>query len=47
MSDLERWLEGLGLGRYAALFAEHDIDRDVALLDELASPRSAASAAAG
>jgi class 3 adenylate cyclase/tetratricopeptide (TPR) repeat protein len=32
MSDLERWLAGLGLDRYAAVFAEHDIDRE-ALLD--------------
>jgi class 3 adenylate cyclase/tetratricopeptide (TPR) repeat protein len=32
MSELERWLAGLGLDRYAAVFAEHDIDRE-ALLD--------------
>ena len=27
--DIGDWLEGLGLGRYRALFAEHDIDADV------------------
>jgi class 3 adenylate cyclase/tetratricopeptide (TPR) repeat protein len=32
MSDLERWLASLGLDRYAAVFAEQDIDRE-ALLD--------------
>ncbi|MFQ6024396.1 MAG: hypothetical protein ACE5NW_16905 [Acidiferrobacterales bacterium] len=30
MSDsVEKWLEGLGLGRYAAAFAEQQIDHDV------------------
>ena len=31
MGDLEitRWLERLGLGRYAALFAENEIEREV------------------
>jgi class 3 adenylate cyclase len=27
-SDVEQWLEGLGLGRYAAVFAENEIDLD-------------------
>jgi class 3 adenylate cyclase/predicted ATPase len=35
MSDLGRWLDGLGLGQYAAAFAEDDVDWDVlAELDE-------------
>ena len=35
MSDVGRWLDGLGLGRYAAAFAKDDIDWDVlAELDE-------------
>ena len=29
MRDLDRWLEGLGLGRYAEVFAESAIDFDV------------------
>src|SRR5215831_5570222 len=29
MSDLSRWLDALSLGRYAAAFAENDIDLDV------------------
>jgi len=28
MSDLREWLEGLGLGRYADVFAQNDVDRD-------------------
>ncbi len=36
MSDVGRWLDGLGLGQYAAAFANDDIDWDVlAELDEL------------
>ena len=35
MSDVGRWLDGLGLGQYAAAFAENDVDWDVlAELDE-------------
>ncbi|MHC4067596.1 MAG: adenylate/guanylate cyclase domain-containing protein, partial [Planctomycetota bacterium] len=35
MSDVGRWLDGLGLGQYAAAFAKDDIDWDVlAELDE-------------
>ena len=29
MSDLRNWLESIGLGQYADLFAQNDIDRDV------------------
>jgi class 3 adenylate cyclase/tetratricopeptide (TPR) repeat protein len=29
MPGIDEWLEELGLGRYAAVFAENDIDRDV------------------
>ena len=29
MRDVDHWLEGLGLGRYADLFAEHEIDLEV------------------
>jgi class 3 adenylate cyclase/predicted ATPase len=29
MSDLRNWLESIGLGQYANLFAQNDIDRDV------------------
>ncbi len=29
MNDLSRWLDALGLGRYAAAFAENDIDLEV------------------
>ena len=29
MRDLDRWLEGLGLGRYAEVFAESAIDFDI------------------
>ena len=29
MSDIEGWLEQLGLGRYAAAFIENEIDRSV------------------
>ena len=36
MSDVGRWLEGLGLGRYAEAFAAHDIDLDI--LAELSEP---------
>ena len=36
MSDVGRWLEGLGLGRYAEAFAAHDIDLDV--VAELSEP---------
>jgi hypothetical protein len=28
MSDLQQWLESLGLGRYADVFAENDIDSE-------------------
>jgi hypothetical protein len=35
MSDVRRWLDGLGFGQYAASFAKDDIDWDVlAELDE-------------
>ncbi len=35
MSDVGRWLDGLGLGQYAVTFAKDDIDWDVlAELDE-------------
>ncbi len=27
--DIAKWLEGLGLGQYAQMFAEHDIDLEV------------------
>ena len=27
--DIDQWLEGLGLGRYAEVFAENDIGPDV------------------
>ena len=27
--DIAKWLEGLGLGQYAQMFAEHDIDFEV------------------
>ena len=33
MDEVGHWLEGLGLGRYAATFAENDIEFD--LLSEL------------
>ncbi len=33
MDEVSHWLEGLGLGRYAAAFAENDIEFD--LLSEL------------
>ena len=36
MGDVEEWLERLGLSRYRAVFAEHDIDREV--LPELTEP---------
>ena len=36
MSDVGRWLEGLGLGRYAEAFAAHDIDLDI--VAELSEP---------
>jgi hypothetical protein len=29
MAKLDEWLEGIGLGRYAQLFAQHHIDLDV------------------
>jgi class 3 adenylate cyclase/predicted ATPase len=29
MGDVDEWLERLGLSRYRAVFAEHDIDRDI------------------
>ena len=29
MSDIEGWLDGVGLGQYAAVLAENDIDSDV------------------
>ena len=29
MNDIEAWLDTLGLGRYAALLAEHDVDFEV------------------
>ena len=29
--DVKNWLERLGLGQYASLFAENDIDLDVVL----------------
>ena len=29
MGDVEEWLERLGLSRYRAVFAEHDIDREI------------------
>ncbi len=29
MSDIARWLEGLGLGQYAEVFAENRIDLDI------------------
>ena len=29
MTDLSRWLDRLGLGQYAAVFAENDVDLDV------------------
>ncbi len=36
MSDVGRWLDGLGLGQYTAAFAKDDIDWDV--LAELEEP---------
>ncbi len=36
MSDVGRWLDGLGLGQYAAAFAKDDIDWEV--LAELEEP---------
>ena len=29
MGDVDEWLERLGLSRYRAVFAEHDIDREI------------------
>jgi class 3 adenylate cyclase len=29
MGEVDEWLERLGLGQYAAAFAEHDIDREI------------------
>ena len=29
MGDVDEWLERLGLSRYRAVFAEHDIDRAI------------------
>jgi class 3 adenylate cyclase len=29
MADVDEWLERLGLSRYGAVFAEHDIDREI------------------
>ncbi|MDH3772239.1 MAG: hypothetical protein OET79_14795, partial [Nitrospirota bacterium] len=29
MSDVDNWLEAIGLGEYVAMFAEHKIDREV------------------
>src|SRR5579871_4156987 len=36
MDDISVWLEGLGLGQYAQLFAENAIDPDIVL--ELTEP---------
>ena len=29
MTDVSHWLEALGLGQYASVFAENDVDLDV------------------
>ena len=34
--DIDEWLEGLGLGKYAGVFKEHEVDLEV--LPELAEP---------